>query len=137
MLKKTITYTDFNGVERTEDFYFHITEAELADMEIDSEGGLEVKLQKIIDSKDIKKIKKYFQDIVFKAYGEKSEDGKRFIKNEELSKNFSYTQAYSDLWMELLTDEGAAAEFITGIMPRSIAEKAKTQNPDLFKEVNR
>lgn len=137
MLKKTITYIDFNGVERTEDFYFHLTEAEIADMEIDSEGGLEAKLQKIIDSKDIKKIKKYFQDIVFKAYGEKSEDGKRFIKSEELSKDFSYTQAYSDLWLELLTNEGAAVEFVTGIMPRSIAKKARTENPELFNKVDR
>lgn len=135
MLKKTMTYTDFNDVERTEDFYFHLTEAEISDMELDEEGGLSNKLQKIIGSKDIKQIKNYFQWLILKAYGEKSDDGKRFVKSEEISRNFSYTQAYSDLWMELITSEDAAVKFIEGIAPRSIMERAKKENPEAFKEV--
>lgn len=135
MLKKTITYTDFNGTERTEDFYFHLTEAEVSDMELDEEGGLANKIQKIIDSKDITQIKNYFQWLIFKAYGEKSDDGRRFMKSEEISKNFSYTQAYSDLWMELITETNSAIEFVRGIMPKAIVDRALEENPDLLKDV--
>lgn len=135
MLKKTITYKDFNGVERTEDFYFHLTEAEISDMELNEEGGLANKLETIINSKDYKLLKDFFQWIIFKAYGEKSDDGKRFVKSEEISKNFSYTQAYSDLWMEMISNEGSAVEFIKGIVPKSIVERAKKDNPELFEEI--
>lgn len=129
MLKKTITYTDFNDVERTEDFYFHFTEAELTEMNLDENGDLAGVLQKIIDSKDMKKIKDYFKWIVLKSYGEKSEDGRRFMKSEERTKAFEETQAYSDIWMELATDETAAADFVNGIMPKKlVAEMAKQEN---------
>lgn len=123
MLKKTVTYEDFNGVERTEDFYFNLTEAELVDMDMDENNGLAEKLQKIIDSKDIKQIKDYFKWIVLKAYGEKSEDGRRFMKSEDRSKAFEETQAYSDIWMELVMDEDAAAEFVNGIVPKNLKKK--------------
>lgn len=128
MLKKTVTYEDFNEVERTEDFYFHFTEAELTDMNLDENGGLAEKLQKIIDSKDVKQIKDYFKWIVLKAYGEKSEDGRRFMKSEEISKAFEETQAYSDIWMELATDEKAAADFVNGIMPKKLMTEMEKQN---------
>lgn len=129
MLKKTITYTDFNDVERTEDFYFHFTEAELTEMNLDENGDLAGVLQKIIDSKDMKKIKDYFKWIVLKAYGEKSEDGRRFMKSDERTKAFEETQAYSDIWMELATDETAAADFVNGIMPKKlVAEMTKQEN---------
>ncbi len=123
MLKKTVTYEDFNGVERTEDFYFNLTEAELVDMDMDEGNGLADKLHKIIDSKDIKQIKDYFKWIVLKAYGEKSEDGRRFMKSEERSKAFEETQAYSDIWMELVMDESAASEFVNGIVPKNLKKK--------------
>ena len=132
MLKKTMTYTDFNGEEKTEDFYFHLTEAEVANMEIDSEGGMSNKLRRIINSKDTTKLKEYFQSIILKAYGEKTDDGKHFIKNDKVSEMFSYTQAYSDLWMELITDADAAAKFVEGIMPEKILEEAKKSNPEEY-----
>lgn len=131
MLKKTVTYIDFNDVERTEDFYFNLTEAEITDMNLDENGGLAEKLQKIVDSKDVKTIKDYFKWIVLKAYGEKSEDGRRFMKSEEITKAFEETQAYSDIWMELATNDSAAVEFVNGIMPRSFNEKVNKQTPEL------
>lgn len=131
MLKKTVTYTDFNDVERTEDFYFHLTEAELSEMDLDSEGNLADKLQKIIDSKNMKEIKDAFKWIVLKAYGEKSEDGRRFMKSEEIRNNFEATQAYSDIWVELATDADAASAFVNGIMPKKINEELKKQEKPL------
>lgn len=127
MLKKTVTYTDFNDVERTEDFYFHFTEAELTEMNLDENGDLAGVLQKIIDSKDMKKIKDYFKWIVLKAYGEKSEDGRRFMKSDERTKAFEETQAYSDIWMELATNEGSAADFVNGIMPKKLVAEMQKQ----------
>lgn len=128
MLKKTITYTDFNDVERTEDFYFNLTEAELTDMNLDENGGLADKLQRIIDSKEVKQIKDYFKWIVLKAYGEKSEDGRRFMKSPEITKAFEETQAYSDIWMELAYNEDAASEFVNGIMPKKLIAEAQKAN---------
>lgn len=135
MLKKTMTYTDFNGEEITEDFYFHLSEAEISEMELDSEGGISQKLNKIINSKDITKIKEYFQWIILKSYGEKTDDGKHFIKNEKVSEMFSYTQAYSDLWMELITDANAAVRFVEGIMPKSVVDKAKQNDPEKYAQL--
>lgn len=124
MLKKVITYTDYDGNERTESFYFNLTEAELIEMELSAEGGLTQMIQKIVESKDGTRIIKVFKDLIFKAYGEKSPDGKRFIKSEELSRNFSYTEAYNKLFMELATDEKAAAEFVNGVIPNKAAAPA-------------
>lgn len=124
MLKKTIKYTDYNGVERKEDFYFHLTKAELMEMEMQSVGGLTTMLQRVIDANDAPAIIKIFKDIVLKAYGEKSLDGKRFVKINDagvpLSIAFSQTEAYSELFMELSTDADAAAKFIQGIVPADI-----------------
>lgn len=130
-----MTYTDFNGEEITEDFYFHLSEAEISEMELDSEGGISQKLNKIINSKDITKIKEYFQWIILKSYGEKTDDGKHFIKNEKVSEMFSYTQAYSDLWMELITDANAAVRFVEGIMPKSVVDKAKQNDPEKYAQL--
>ena len=135
MLKKTMTYTDFNGEERTEDFYFHLTEAEISNMELDSEGGISQKLDRIIKSKDLTQIKEYFQWIILKSYGEKTDDGKHFIKNDKVSEMFSYTQAYSDLWMELISDTEAAVKFVQGIVPKSLIDRAKESDPERFKEI--
>lgn len=117
MLKKTITYTDYNGVERTEDFLFNLSEAELIEMELSRAGGLSATLKRIVDAQDTTSIIKEFKDILFKSYGEKSDDGKRFVKSKALSEAFSQTEAYSKLFMELATNADAAAEFINGLMP--------------------
>lgn len=117
MLKKTITYTDYNGNERTEDFYFNLTKAEVMEMEMSTSGGLAEMITKIVAAQDAPSIIKIFKDLVLKAYGEKSLDGKHFIKSEELSIAFSQTEAYSQLFMELATDADSAAAFVNGIIP--------------------
>lgn len=117
MLKKTITYTDYNGVECTEDFYFNLSKAEVMEMEMSTAGGLAEKIQKIVAAQDAPSIIKVFKELVLKAYGQKSPDGKRFVKSDELATAFSQTEAYNQLFMELATDADAAAEFINGIVP--------------------
>lgn len=117
MLKKTITYTDYNGMERTEDFYFNLTKAEVMDMEMGIEGGMVEMINKIVAAKDNPSIIEIFKKLVLQAYGEKSADGRRFIKSEELSTAFSQTEAYSDLYIELATNADKAAEFVNGILP--------------------
>lgn len=120
MLKKTITYNDYNGTERTEDFYFNLTKAEIMEMEMGTTGGLAEMINKIVAAQDAPSIIKVFKDLVLKSYGEKSADGKRFIKSEEIATAFSQTEAYSQLFMELATDADAAAVFVNGIMPADI-----------------
>lgn len=118
MLKRTITYTDYNGSERTEDFYFNLTQAEVMEMELSTSGGLAELITRIINAKDAPAILKIFKDLVLKAYGEKSPDGKRFIKSEEIATAFSQTEAYSKLFVELASNADAAAEFVNGIIPK-------------------
>jgi hypothetical protein len=117
MLKKKITYVDFDGITRTEDFYFNLTKAEVTEMEMSTEGGLAKMLEKIVAAKDSKRIIEVFKDLILKAYGEKSPDGKRFIKNQELRDAFAQTEAYSELFMELATNADASAAFVNGIVP--------------------
>lgn len=124
MLKKTITYTDYNGETRKEDFYFNMTRAEVTEMELSIEGGLSDMIKRVTEAKDVPTIMKIFKDLVLKAYGQKSPDGKRFIKSKELSEEFAQTEAYSDLFMELATDSAAAAAFVNGIMPQDIQAKS-------------
>ena len=123
MIKKTITYTDYNEVERTEDFYFNLTKAEIMEMELSTTGGMAEMIKKIVATKDQPAIIKIFKDLVLKAYGEKSADGKRFIKSEEITTAFSQTEAYSILFMELATDADAAAKFVNGIVPADVAKQ--------------
>lgn len=128
MLKKTITYTDYNDVERTETFYFNLSESELTEMQLSTDGGLAERLQKMIDSKDVPSVTKVFKEIILKAYGEKSADGKYFRKSEELSNAFVATEAYNKLYMELLQDPDKLAEFINGLLPKSVRDEvAKAQ----------
>ena len=134
MLKKTITYTDFNDVERTEDFYFNLTKAEIMEMEMSVPGGLGGMIQKIVSAQDAPALIKLFKELILTAYGEKSADGKRFIKKDEhgyrLSEAFAQTEAYSILFMELATDDKAASEFITKIIPIDVQkELAKNGEP--------
>lgn len=121
MLKKTITYVDFDGVERTEDFYFNLTKAEIMEMNLSVYGGLDKMLERIVAAKDTPKIVSTFKDLVLRAYGVKSDDGKRFIKNDKLREEFAQTEAYSELFMELATDEDAAIKFVNGIVPKELA----------------
>lgn len=124
MLKKTITCEDFNGVERTEDYYFNLTEAECLEWEMGTEGGLVEMINKIIARKDSKALIEIFKDLVLKAYGEKSADGRRFMKDDEIRKAFSQTNAYSIIFMELATNDIKAAEFVNGIVPRKVDKNA-------------
>ena len=123
MIKKTITYVDYDGTERTEDFYFNLTKAEVMMMEMGTTGGVKKMLEKIVAEKDNKRIVEVFQDIIKRSYGEKSADGKRFIKTPEIVEAFTQTEAYSELFMELATDAQAAAAFINGIVPQGMIEK--------------
>lgn len=125
MLKKTITYTDYNGNERTETFWFNLTKAEIMEMELTTEGGLVEMINNIVAANDTPSIVKTFKKIILKAYGEKSPDGRRFIKSEELSREFSQTEAYSQLYMELATNADSASEFVNGIVPESLAADTK------------
>lgn len=128
MLKKTITYVDYNDVERTEDFYFNLSKAEVMEMQMSTTGGLAEMIQRIVAAQDAPAIIKVFKDLVLKAYGQKSPDGKRFIKNEELTAEFAQTEAYSQLFMELATDADAAAAFVNGIVPADVAKQVALQN---------
>lgn len=119
MIKKTITYVDYNGVERTEDFYFNLTKAEITEMEMSTTGGMSEMVKRIIAAQDTPTLIKIFKDLILKSYGEKDIDGRRFIKSEELSTAFSQTEAYSQLFMELATNAEAAADFVNGITPSS------------------
>lgn len=117
MLKKTITYVDYNGSERTEDFYFNLTKAEIMEMELSTTGGLSEMISRIVAAQDAPAIIKVFKELVLKAYGQKSADGKRFVKSAALSEEFAQTEAYSILFMELATDADAAAKFVNEIVP--------------------
>lgn len=124
MLKKNIKYTDYNGVEREEEFLFHLSKAELMEMEMGTQGGLGEMIQQIVKSQDTPAIIKIFKEIILKAYGEKSIDGKRFVKVNDagvpLSIGFSQTEAFSELFMELATNADAASKFIMGVIPGDI-----------------
>lgn len=131
MLIKTIPYIDYNGNSRTEDFYFNLSETEITEMELSIEGGFTDYIQRIVKAKDAPSLIKNFKEIVLKAYGEKSQDGRRFVKSPELSEAFSQTEAFNKLFMELVMDDGAAADFINGIIPDSLREKAKEKQAAL------
>lgn len=117
MIKKTITYTDYNGLERTEDFYFNLSKAEAAEMMMSTSEGLENTISRIVKEQDAPAMVKMFKDVILRSYGEKSSDGKRFIKSKELSESFSQTEAYSQLFMELVSDTSAVEAFIDGVLP--------------------
>jgi hypothetical protein len=141
MLKKTIKYTDFNGNEVTEDFYFNLTKAEVAEMELGAsrldadgniKGGMQDLLAEIVASGSGQRIMDTFKEILARSYGMRSEDGKRFIKSKELFEEFTQSAAYSEFFMELITDADAASSFIKAVMPADLAvesDKPKPQPP--------
>lgn len=116
MIAKTIKYVDYNGVERNETFYFNLSKAEATEFELGVTGGLSEMLKKMVMAKDTPALIKLLKQLLLKTYGVKSDDGRRFIKSEELSREFSQTEAYSQMYMELATDDNAAAAFIKGVV---------------------
>lgn len=123
MIKKTITYTDYKGNERTEDFYFHLTRAEVTRMEMSTSGGLSEMINRIIEAQDAPSLISVFEDIIQKSYGVKTLDGRGFVKKKEDLESFMATEAYSQLFMELVTDAEAAAKFINGVFPSDVNTK--------------
>lgn len=117
MFKKTIEYTDYNGEKRKEDFYFNLNKAELMEMQLSQNGGLQNHLMRIIRTKDTPELVKMFKEIILMAYGEKSPDGKKFMKSDEIRKDFECSEAYSELFMELATNSDSAAEFVNALLP--------------------
>ena len=132
MIKKTITYEDYNGVERTENFYFNLNKAEVLEMEMGTEGGMAETIQTIVDAKDAPAIIRVVTDLVLPGYGVKSDDGRRFMKTKpdgtRYADDFKETEAYSQIFMELATDADAAAKFVNGIIPADLAQKAALPN---------
>lgn len=120
MLKKTMTYTDYDGVERTEDFYFNLSKSELMEMQLTTDGGYDQMIERIVNAKDLPALAAVFKDLLLKAYGEKSSDGKRFVKSREISEAFSQTPAYDSLYMQLVTDDNVASEFVKGLFPKDL-----------------
>ncbi|MET0785758.1 MAG: hypothetical protein ABWY25_03555 [Paenisporosarcina sp.] len=134
MLKREITYENYDGTVLTETFYFNLTKSEIVELEVGYQGGLEATLRRIIDAKDNKTLIAEFKRLVLLSYGVKSEDGKRFVKSDQLREEFSQTAAYDTLFMELATDDDAAATFIKGVVPKDLSqaiEKAQTETIQL------
>jgi hypothetical protein len=139
MLTKKITYTDYNGVQRTEEFMFNLSKAELMEKEMATVGGLESILQTIIDSHDQERITESFKQIILRSYGRKSDDGRSFIKvidGKPLAEEFAQTEAYSELFMELASDANAAAAFVRDIIPHELSEEVQKQNLTALPENN-
>lgn len=130
MLRKVIKYTDYNGVEREEPFYFNLTKAEITEMELTQDGGFVEYIKRIVAAKEQKAIVETFKKLILKSYGVKSDDGKRFIKSDELAQAFSQTEAYSELFMELATNTEEASKFINGIVPQPPANQ-QVVNPTI------
>lgn len=126
MLKKTVTYTDYNDVEVTEDVYFNLNQAELSEMELTTPGGYSNMIRRIVAADDTPAIFRAFKDLILKAYGVKSQDGRQFIKSPELAVAFSQTEVYSIIFMELTQNANKAAEFFNGLIPANINKPATT-----------
>lgn len=130
MYKKTITFTDYNDVERTEDFYFNLNESEVMKLEMRVPGGLTAMMQRIVQKMDAQQIIDTFEDLIRQSYGEKSPDGREFRKDAGLVDRFMQTEAYNKLFMELCTDSKAASEFFNNIIPQKTdSEAGKQMNP--------
>ena len=123
MIMQTITYTDYNGNERKENFFFNLSKAELMEMEASKKGGLSNYIQSIIEAQDVTQLMGLFKELIINSYGVKSPDGKRFIMNQEVVDEFIQSEAYSELYVMLATDEQKATAFVNGIIPQSIVVK--------------
>lgn len=129
MIKKTMVYTDYDGNERTEDFCFNLSKAEVAEMELSTAGGVTRMIERLVQEQDSKRIVEIFKDLICRAYGVKSPDGKRFIKSKELTEAFMQTEAYSDLFMALMGDPDMAAAFFNEVLPKVEAPADKAGAP--------
>lgn len=118
MLKKEITYTDYNGKIRTETFYFNLNKAEITEMDFEYEGGIMKKLNDLAGHGTPKELLDFFKNLVSRSYGEKTEDGRQLVKSPELFTKFSQTEAYSELFVELLSSEENMSAFVNGIIPK-------------------
>jgi hypothetical protein len=127
MLKRNITYEDFDGNTVTEVFYFNLSKTEIVELEVEYEGGLEKSIQRIIEAKDYEVLIREFQRLILLSYGVKSEDGKRFVKSDQLREEFKQTAAYDALFVELAADENAAADFFIGVVPKDLADGVRTE----------
>ncbi len=127
MLKRTEKYQDWNGQERTEDFFFNLTETECLDLQLTTEGGLAETIQKVINANEVGQMVAVFKELLLASYGEKSADGRRFIKTKEVREGFSQTTVFNKMYLELATDDKAAVAFIEGIMPAEMMAKAKAE----------
>lgn len=131
MIKETVTYKDYNGTERTEDFYFNFTTAELAEMQLEVDGGFEDKIRQIVNANDTSKIIKIFKDTIFlRSYGKKSDDGRRMIKNQDVLDEFVESPAYSILFMKYATSADALSEFINNVIPEEVKTQFASVAPD-------
>lgn len=128
MIKKTITYTDYNGTERTEDFYFNLNKREITVMELSIKGGLAEMIKRIVDAQDTPAIINVFEDLIQRSYGVKTPDGRGFVKRAEDLESFMATEAYSQLFMELATDADAAATFVNGVVPADMAKQVAIES---------
>ena len=135
MLTKTVKYIDYNDNERTETLNFHLTKAEIAEMELSMPGGMSATVKRIIEAQDTKELIAIFKDLLLKSYGVKSPDGRRFIKHDELREEFSQTEAYSEMFMELATDAKADSDFVNGIIPDDMQEQLKNMPEDMKKQI--
>lgn len=127
MLKRDVTYENFDGETVTDTLYFNLTRTELVELQVDYEGGLDTVIERIVEAKDVKSIFSLFKRILVAAYGVKSDDGKRFIKNEQLREEFTQTAAYDALITEISTDDNKASAFIIGVIPKGMADDVNQQ----------
>ncbi len=123
MVKRKVTYRDFDGEERTDVFYFNLTEAELTEIELEYDGDMSNKLQIMRENRDGRGMFSLITNLILRAYGEKTSDGKRFVKNAEMREAFAASEAYSELLKGLLEDENKLTAFIAAIMPEDIRTK--------------
>lgn len=135
MTYELITYKDYNGVEKTRKFYFNINKAELIKLETMTPGGVAQALDDAVKAKDAVKLMQFFENIISMAYGEKSEDGERFVKSKELSEAFMQTEAYNQLFTSLLTDANKASKFINSVFPKELVEEAMKQQKAEQKQI--
>lgn len=131
MIKWPITYTDYNGETHTEDFYFNLNKAEVMEMNLNANGAYSEYLQRIVDQRDGAKLAEVYRDLILNSYGEKSPDGRRFVKSKALAESFSQTEAYAELYMQLATEEGAAIKFIEGVLPKVEEQPPVQDKPQL------
>lgn len=122
MFGKEITYEDFNGKQRTETKWFHMSKAEILEwMTPNGDYTMEDVLKRMVEKQNGRDVIESTRDLIYKSYGEKSLDGKRFIKSQEVKDAFMESPAYSELFMELISDAEAAAKFVMGIIPKDMA----------------